>query len=353
MAPVIESHRGTPPDRWDECVAALGAGIFHSAAWARYQAVIHGSEAWFLLARDASGGAAGAAVAIHHRPRRPILSHLLGTLELPAHPVGPAGPDDTAAPLARACEALGRRLGCATLRLDSFGSGRSTFRPSASGYRETSRTEFVIDLTPGLEAAWKGIDKKQRERIRQLERRGIEVEHATSREALGALQTLRRSTQSKRAARGQGYSLAGSERVDAAFHEHLLQPGFARVFVARAAGQPVAGILFAGFGGRAYSIFSGSNEEGYRLGAQSLLYWRAVEAFAGEGYVEVNRGGVPGAAQSPDHPLHGIYSFKLRLGTTPISCLSGFRVLSPVRAGVLHIRDLIRGGSWREAPGDD
>ena len=121
-----------------------------------------------------------------------------------------------------------------------------------------------------------------------------------------------------------------------------LQRGCARLFVARMKGEVVAALFFAAFGGRAYSMFSGSLDSGYRVGAQSGLYWKAVETFTEEGFFELNRGGVPADAERSDHPLHGIYQFKLRLGTTPELCRSGRKVLSPAREQLSKLRDRIR-----------
>jgi Acetyltransferase (GNAT) domain len=353
MTPSVETHAGVPPDRWDEAVSSLGGGIFLSSAWAHYQHAVSGARPYFLLLRDAAGEPAGVAAALYEQSHRPLLSLCLRHLTLPTHPLVRGDAPHLAAPLLDACEALGKRLACATLRVDSLGSGRSPFRPGDRGYRETTRTEFVLDLTVGRDAAWRAVDKKQRERIRQLERKGLEVVPRADRDALSTLQSLRGSTQQKRAERGQGYTLAQSSKVDDALHEHLLQRRAARIFIARSGGAPVAAILFATFGGRAYSVFSGSNSEGYRLGAQSALYWRAAECFADEGFVELNRGGVPGGAERPDHPLHGIYRFKRSLGTMPLECRSGVMVLSAIRASIARLRSGFRGERRPHVPDEE
>lgn len=353
MTATAEIHRDVPPDGWDRIVASLGGGIFHSHGWARYQTDVSATKAVFLLARDERGEPIGAAVMVVHESRIPLLAPFLRDLTFTAHPVALGDAAEPAAALFEDGERLARSLGCARLWLGSFGSGRSPIRPSARGFRETERTEFVADLTAGLDAVWGAIDKKQRERIRQLERKAVLVTTESGRDALRILQSLRGSTQQKRAARGQGYSLATGSRLDDAIDRRLLQENLARIFVARVEGDPVAAILYGTFGGRAYSMFSGSSGEGYRLGAQSLLYWRAVQNFSAEGFVELNRGGVAGATASPEHPLHGIYQFKLRLGTTPLTCRSGVKVLSPLRAAVADLKNRIAGHGGGDAAEED
>jgi lipid II:glycine glycyltransferase (peptidoglycan interpeptide bridge formation enzyme) len=81
-------------------------------------------------------------------------------------------------------------------------------------------------------------------------------------------------------------------------------------------------------------MFSGSTTEGYRAGAQTYLYWRAVERFLEEGLVLLNRGGVPASAAVEGDPLHGLYRFKTRLGTTPVACYSGTKTLLPALAAL-------------------
>ena len=349
MTPSVEIYRDAPPDGWDGIVTSLGGDVFHSHAWARYQVDISATSAVYLLARDDRKEPVGVAVTLVHQSRTPLLAALVRDLTFAAHPLARGNADEPVSALLREGEAFARRLGVARLWLGSFGSGRSPIRPATRGFRETERIEFVADLTAGIDSVWQVIDKKQRERIRQLERKGIAVTPESGRDALDTLQALRGSTQQKRAARGQGYSLAMGRELDDAIDRHLLQGNLARIFVARAEGTPIAAILYTVFAGRAYSMFSGSSGEGYRLGAQSLLYWRAVQHFCEQGFVELNRGGGPGAAASPDHPLHGIYQFKLRLGTTPLVCRSGVKVLSPLRAAIADLKNRVAGHGGGEA----
>jgi lipid II:glycine glycyltransferase (peptidoglycan interpeptide bridge formation enzyme) len=123
--------------------------------------------------------------------------------------------------------------------------------------------------------------------------------------------------------------------------EYMVKPGVARLFVARHEQEVVAAILFATLNKKAYSVFSGSTDFGYKAGAQSGLFWCAVETFKDEGFILLNRGGVPAAAESKEHVLHGIYRFKHRLGTTPLLCRSGEKVLRPVRDSLNKLKERV------------
>src|SRR5439155_10029345 len=193
------------------------------------------------------------------------------------------------------------------------------------------------DLSHETEGLWRGIRKDQRERIRRLEREGVVVEMDATREGVKGLKAVREVTQSKRDQQGLGYELSKDEAFYERLYAHLVQRGVARLFVARYAGQVIAALFFATFNRRAYSVFSGSTDIGYRVGAQSGLFWTAVETFKAEEFRELNRGGVPVSAARETDPLHGIYLFKLRLGTTPSVCHSGEKVLSPVRERLVQL----------------
>jgi lipid II:glycine glycyltransferase (peptidoglycan interpeptide bridge formation enzyme) len=130
---------------------------------------------------------------------------------------------------------------------------------------------------------------------------------------------------------GQEFDLRSDEDHYRLMARALGATGLARLFVAFQDGAPISAILFGSFNGRAYSIYSASNTRGYRLGAPSLIYWRAVEQFHLERYVLLNRGGVPLESQNQDHPAHGVYFYKTRLGTEPRVCRAGSRFIHPLR----------------------
>lgn len=338
----------TPPPAWDDAIHRLEGTAFHSTAWADYQRASRGARPVFLLARDGTGQACGAALALLHGRAWRVPGAPRGDLVLPAHPAARDRDPETAGQLLAHCEAVARSMGCTRLRLDSFMSAASPIVPAAHGYAEYGRVEFSVDLTRDEASLWQALHRKQRERIRQIRRAGVTLESASGPEDLSRLQAARESTRGRRVGRGQGY-----EASPDALYDHLdrclVKRGMGRLFTARAGDETIAAIFFVTFAGRACSIFSGSTERGYRLGAQSGLYWAAVETFRAEGLVELNRGGVPAAAADEAHPLHGIYQFKLRLGATPRGCRSGEKVLSPFRHRLRRLAAMLLARTRRPA----
>ncbi|MHB8762735.1 MAG: GNAT family N-acetyltransferase [Deferrisomatales bacterium] len=341
MPAPVEVFSGSAPPGWDEIVGSLGGNIFHSSIWADYERERGAGEPVFFLARDGAGRPLGGALCLFRRSRRPLLSLLLRSLAVTAHPFGfKSDPEGLAAFVAR-CEGAARDLGCANLSLGSNMSGDSPFLPAEHGYAESLRFEFHADLRREREELWSDVAKDQRERVQALPRKGIVVEEGEGRGALGGLQMVRESTQEKRSRRGQGYELAADDLYDT-LYDRLLARGAARLFVARHEGEVVAAILFSAFNGQAYSVFSGSTDLGYKAGAQSGLFWKSVETFRGEGFWRLNRGGVPASAERESDPLHGIYRFKRRLGTVPVVCRSGEKVVNRWRSAAQRIRESVR-----------
>ena len=157
------------------------------------------------------------------------------------------------------------------------------------------------------------------------------------------LRYAREATQEKRRRKGQGYQLPDDDSFYKGLYERLVKQGAGHLFVAKRDGAAVAVLFFATFNGQAYSVFSGSTDLGYRLGAQSGLFWAAVEMFKSLGFHELNRGGVSASAANESDPLHGIYRFKKSLGATPLMRRSGKKVLSPLREHLWKLKDRLRG----------
>lgn len=327
---------GVAPPWWDSKLTELHGNLFHSSGWAHYQTRLRGGTPLFVYAGDPSEGLLGMALVQRTGSSLPVLAQISGQAELAGHPVVAA--QERADPFMTALESEVRSQGCVRLVVNSNMSAGSAFIPQRHGYEVTERLEFLADLTRDEDALWSAIAKDQRARIRKMEREGVVLEQSADRNDLYGLRVARESAQQRRSDRGQGYELTKSDVFYDRIHDCLIEPGLARLFVARGQDDIVAAILFGAFNGRAYSIFSGSTKQGYKMGAQSGLYWTAVRYFRGQGFELLNRGGLPASAQQDEDPLHGIYRFKKRLGTEPLACYSGAKVLSPMKEGLNQFR---------------
>lgn len=336
----VEISMTTQPNDWDHFVCALGGNIFHSSIWAEYLRDRGMGEPVYLMARSSDGRYLGGALGLFRKSQRPLFSMILREFELTSHPFGFQDARDVLADFLDHCEGIASDMRCSSLILGSNMSGDSSFIPNQFGYEEFLRLEFHVDLQRDRDELWSAVAKDQRDRVRTLSRKGIYVEEGEDRKALTGLQMVRENTQTKRAQRGQGYKLAEQDLYDS-LYDRLLAKGAARLFVARHEGAVIAALFFSTFNRQAYSVFSGSTDYGYKTGAQSGLFWRAVETFKGEDYWRLNRGGVPASASRESDPLHGIYRFKKRLGTVPVVCRSGEKVVNRLAYAIKEARKLL------------
>lgn len=347
MIVAFEAALDAPPARWDAVVEALDGTVFHSSHWAELQRQVQGCRPAFILGKDAAGKPVGAALGLFRQSSRPVLSRILRSLELPSHPVALGADPALHDALIDECERFARRLGCARISVGSNFSGGSTLALASRGYATSDRIEFEVDLSAETDTLWQAIKKDQRDRIRKLAQAGVEFTWTARTDAIDALSAVRESALERRLEREQGFDLPSDPEYYRRLHSALLAPGAARLLVAKHDGIVVAAILYATFARKAYSVFSGSTEAGYKLSAQTGLYWYAVNTFKAEGYRVLNRGGVPAVAADESQPLHGIYRFKHRLGTTPVVCRSGGKVLSPFKDAVAKLRSTVV--RWRQA----
>jgi len=337
----FESRLDDPPAGWDDAVEALDGTVFHSSHWANLQHQVQGCRPVFILARDETGSVVGVSLGLFRQSRRPLVSWFLRSLELPTYPVAKRADPTLVEALVDETERFARQLGCASISVGSNFAGASKLSLASRGYSTVERTEFEVDLTADAETLRQAIKKDQRDRIRKLTQAGVEFEWTAGADAMDALSAVREGALERRVEREQGFSLPSDREYYGRLHKALLAPGAARLLLARQGGAVIAAILYATFARKAYSVFSGSTDAGYKLGAQTGLYWYAVTTFKGEGYRVLNRGGVPAAASDESHPLHGIYRFKHRLGTTPVLCRSGDKVLSRFKDRVARLRGIV------------
>jgi Acetyltransferase (GNAT) domain len=342
----FEAALDAPPAQWDATVEALDGTVFHSSHWAELQRQVQGVRPAFILGKDPAGQPVGAALGLYRQSSRPVLSRILRSLELPSYPVTLRADPALLETLLDECERFARRLGCARISIGSNFSGAIQLALASRGYATSDRVEFEVDLGAETDTLWQAIKKDQRDRIRKLTQAGVEFEWTARADAIDALSAVRESALERRLEREQGFDLPADPEYYRRLHRTLLAPGAARLLMAKQGGGVIAAILYATFANKAYSVFSGSTEAGYKLSAQTGLYWYAVNTFKTEGYRVLNRGGVPAAAADESHPLHGIYRFKHRLGTTPVLCRSGGKVLSPFKDAVARLRSTVV--HWRQ-----
>jgi peptidoglycan pentaglycine glycine transferase (the first glycine) len=343
---------------WDRrTVDTSGGHVYQSRAWAAHRAATGWTPHQLLV--DESF-----AVLALARPW-PVLGG--GSAYVPRGPI-PAG---SAAEIAARLVAVTGHLagaGIDVIASDAEVAADSGYRDrlAEAGFHpiaeiQPSRHRIALPLADvDEEAAFEGISKSTRQRIRKAEKDGIVVVRHDARSAADGV--------------GEGFT-APSEETDAAldrFYDLLLETGERRQFSfgprasfvgwwraahqaghlvyleARAPdGESQAGLLLYRHGERLSTVHSGDHATARRdhPGALHLLRYRAIQLAIREGRDEMDLGGadVAGARREPrdGEPMWGLYQHKLSFGARWLE-LSGAHelVIRPnrYRAGRLAAR---------------
>jgi FemAB family len=162
---------------------------------------------------------------------------------------------------------------------------------------------------------------KHRYNIRKALKSGIEVDEG------GDVAELHRQHAST--ARRQEIS---APSIDA-YRRRLERLDWCRVYVARHGEEPVAAIMVARFGSRAYYLFGGSSGRHRQLMPTYAAQWAAMRAAAAAGCRDYDLWGMPPTSDDPEHPWHGLWQFKAGFsGQLVRYCGAWDLVLSPLGA---------------------
>jgi lipid II:glycine glycyltransferase (peptidoglycan interpeptide bridge formation enzyme) len=172
----------------------------------------------------------------------------------------------------------------------------------------------IVDLQPETEAILASFKPKTRYNVRVAERKGVAVEESDD---IAAFAELAEMTSAR-----HRIQLAG-EPYYRAVHELLGGDGSCRIYLARHAGQALAGIMVLRFAGRATYLFGASAAHGRNLMPAYLLHWHAIQEMRKLGDKEYDLWGMPPEDQ-PGHPLSGLWQFKSGFGGRFVSYAGAF-----------------------------
>jgi len=161
----------------------------------------------------------------------------------------------------------------------------------------------ILALLPPAELL-KAFKHGRRYNIRAGERRGVVVE-----EGADAAELARQSAAVERR--------ESIHLPDAGYYRLLLDLlPWCRTYVARSPQdrEPLATVLVARHGGRAYSLFAGRSGVRSELMGNDLAWWSAIRLAALAGCRDFDLWGVPPPESGPEHPWHGLGFFKAEFG---------------------------------------
>ncbi len=115
--------------------------------------------------------------------------------------------------------------------------------------------------------------------------------------------------------------------------------------------EPLAAVLVARHGGRAYSLFAGRSGRRRELMGNDLAWWSAISSAAEAGCTDFDFWGIPPPNARPGHPLEGIGLFKSEFGGEEVANVgswelvlsaAGARLIAAERKTRAYIRGLKR-----------
>jgi hypothetical protein len=247
----------------------------------------------------------------------------------------PRGPVPSTAEAVRSLIEWARERGFAKLRVEPDAGPDLADELRGLGFSHTKPTqpEHTSILTlRDPEQLLKSFKHGRRYNIRAGLRRGVTVDEGADAAEL--------ERQSAAVERRESINLP-----DRRYYESLLQLlPWCRTFVARSPqdGEALATVLVARHGGRAYSLFAGRSGRHTELMGNDLAWWSAISACAAAGDRDFDFWGVPPPGAGPDHPWHGIGTFKAEFGGSQVAYAGAWEMHLSKRARLLGVEQSTR-----------
>jgi CelD/BcsL family acetyltransferase involved in cellulose biosynthesis len=317
---------------WDEAARRLDAPLFHSTAWARYSMA---GQANLVPVYCSLDDGAGIALFFRFASRNALLRPLSTGLYSDAHPWVRGNDPELLAAFLRSIEEQARRDGVVHLTIGSFGTPGHRAELESLGYTLKDRVEFFLRLDQTEEEMWQAMEYKRRKHlrnaIRKAEKMGVVIEELPAAEGAAHLRRLQQSTSRRIEARGGevGFRLEEARASDPI--ALLVESGCGIIVGARHQDAVVSAGFFSHMNGMAYYTLAGHAPEAFECQAPTLLLWNTIQRFKAAGARCFNFGGTPYESRNPDHPEHGLYSYKEQFGGSVEVCTTGSKILMPMR----------------------
>lgn len=188
--------------------------------------------------------------------------------------------------------------------------------PQFRTFVERRLLEFTIDLRQGSEELLKAMHQKHRKNLRKSSENGLELTWCASLEDFLRLRDMQQSSAERSSEKGNTYGIQ-DEGFYVESYKRVYESGLGKVMFACKDGEPVAALAYLAVGRKAVTVRSGATPKGYETSAMYLLQHELIRQLKEDGFIELNIGGVPAAAETPGHQQHGLYNYKRYYGGKP------------------------------------
>ena len=219
------------------------------------------------------------------------------------------------------------------------------------------RCVMQLDLAPSIEELLANCKPKWRYNIRLAEKKGVKVRSDCTPADLRTFYELLKET-----AERDRFLIRGYEYYEQIWGI-LVEPGYARLFLAEYEGEPVAGALSFIFGDKCWYTYGASSSRHRNVMPNHLLQWRMIEWAKESGCVVYDfRGVSPKQEADLDDHLAGLNRFKLGFGARFVEYIGEYdlpfsrpwywawTVGKPRAVALLKAVRRARSGAGRESP---
>lgn len=193
------------------------------------------------------------------------------------------------------------------------------------GFRATRSVQpvrtIILDISPQEQALLAGMKEKWRYNVRLAARKGVEVSVARTPEEIEAWYALLKTT----GERGH-FGIHTCEYYRRVW-QLLGQRHQARLFLARAGDELLAGIFVGLLGSEAVYLYGASSDAQRQLMPNYLLQWEAIRWAREAGATSYDFWGIP-ATDQDDEAMAGVYRFKSGWGGRVVSWLGNYAYTS-------------------------
>jgi len=306
---------------WAEWLERFNGNIYHSIEWADMFRTSHSRPLFFHWLND-NDKCIGLAVGIESWSPMRYIGRLSKRLNLETYPAVRGSAIDLVRSMIGSIMQFAKEEDYRGLTIQSYFVNVMLQGLERLGFTTKPRIEFIVDLSRPHEELWTDLSEHHRRKIKKASKHGLLFEEASSIDAMLQLRMLQLFSLNRRIGPG-GHIDMPNEIVYEKLAKDYFEKNLGKLFVMTRNNKAVSAALISLYAGRAYYVYGGSNDEGFKTDAPALLFWEIFSRCRELGYRELNLGGVPASAAYPDSPSHGLYRFKANFGGRQVACMSG------------------------------
>jgi len=306
---------------WREWLQEFGGNIYHSEEWADIRRG-RNSLPLFFHWLDREERCFGIAVGVKSWSPVRYIGRFFKRLDFDTYPASKGNNADLTRCMLNHLVEYSKKSGYMNLSILSYNTRICIPDLEQLGLSISPRTEFVLDLSMTEDELWKRLSSHHRRKVKNAMKHELVFEGASTLDAVRQFRKLQKMSRDRRIHRGESIGV-----LDDAYFEEVggryFEKNLGHIFFLTHDQKPVSAAFVSIYGGQANYVYGGSSDDGFRMDAPALLFWKIFSWCRDFGCREFSLGGVPASAVNSDSQSHGLYRFKAGFGGEQVMCFSG------------------------------